>query len=541
MSSGYFAVLTRRAAAILACLLFAVGAGLWTGPHSAATVTRSAGHEPPSASRADVLQELGVGDIRAEIVILIDISGSMASDSLYAAIRRDVPAFMAALKKDDPNDLVGVIFFGGPHDDKVIIPGRPDPSIWLPAQPNSQETDFGHAFESAYNLLLGGVAQHITVGGVLLLSDGEVSMPFNDDPTYGSSGFTAPGWKKLRAKVHSLPMAITGYDVPLTGKSEFVGNQNEALSHVFYPVETLPSGTTDLSHALDLAKLRITNRKVAKAAAHDNGQGVHVSWGELQGDHGKPLDLAARHADVTITLTAATQHVPLYLSGLSITSVGLPVTMRGTVPGGRSLRAGQRAIVRVRLSWTPSRDGMTWMGDPRRVHGASLKLDAAVSSPFTPTLRSDFADSAFSAGGLRGATSPLFTALEPVQWSVLLMLLAVLGAIALLGGGVAFRARMTGRLLLSTVDKASGEVWLHGLPWLSCRTQKLIGKPGRVTVHGSMRRREIRYRLRIPDRDPFDGALLPGEPEYPGGIKLMHEPRNKRGLIPRRRTGPDEP
>ena len=40
------------------------------------------------------------------------------------------------------------------------------------------------------------------------------------------------------AEVHNLPMVITGYDVPLTAKPEFVGNQNEALSHVFDPVET---------------------------------------------------------------------------------------------------------------------------------------------------------------------------------------------------------------------------------------------------------------------------------------------------------------
>src|SRR5207247_8875818 len=160
-------------------------------------------------------------------------------------------------------------------------------------------------------------------------------------------------------------------DVPLTAKPEFVGNQNEALSHVFDPVETLPYGTTELNQTLNLAKLSILDTKVANAAAPDSGQGVQVSWGGMQGNHGKPLDLAARHADVTVTLTATTQHVPLYLSALSIISVGLPVSMRGTVPGGRTLLPGRRATVRVRLTWIPKRNGMTWTGDPRAVHDAS--------------------------------------------------------------------------------------------------------------------------------------------------------------------------
>ena len=539
MSSGYLTAVMRRSAATVACLLLAACAALWTAPRSGATPTRSTDTSPPPASRDAVLQALGVRDVPAEIVLLVDISGSMESNNLYATVRRDVRAFLQILKKDDPDDLVGVITFGGPHDGTVADPGPPNPDIWLPPQANAQETDCGPAFELAYNMFLEGAEQNIKVGGVLLLSDGEVSMPYHDDPTYGT-GFTARAWKTLRAEVQALRMAITGYDVPLTGNPAFTGNQNTALSKVFYPVQQLPYSTTDLNQALGVAKLRILDRKVASVAAQDSGKGVRVSWGGLQGDHGKPLDLSTGHAYVSLTLAAATQRVPLYLSGLSITSTGLPVTMRGTIPGGLTLLPRHHpSTVRIRLTWTPKRNGQTMTGSPRSMR-AALKLDATVSSGFTPTLASDF-DTAFSAGGLHGAISPLFTASEPVQWDIREVLLIVLGVMVVLGGCVCFMARMTGTLVLSTVgpvsgSPASGGVRLRGLPWRSCRTQQLIGEPGRITVHGSMLGPEIRCRLRIPKRDPFDGLLLPGEPQIQGGITVLHKPPDKRARFPWRRT-----
>ena len=536
---------TRRVAGALACALLAVSAALLTAPGSGASPPPSAPAGPsvqagpPPASQDAVLQALGVGAVRAEIVLLIDISGSMADNNLYAAVRQDVPAFLRVLAKQDPEDLVGVILFGSPGDDRVTDPGPPNPDIWLPPTPFSQETDFGYAFQLAVTMFQG--AQNIKVGGVLLLSDGEVSMPFNDDPAYGS-GFTAPGWKKLRGEVLDLrpKMTITGYDVPLTSNPAFVNNQQTALSHVFKPVQTLPYGTTDLSQSLNLAKINILDSKVAAVAAPDSGQGVQVSWDGLRGTNGKPLDLATGHADVSVTVTAATQHVPLYLSGLSVTSAGLPVTMKGTLPAGRVLLPHQRATLHIRLTWTPKADGAAMTGQPRTMRG-KLTLNATVSSPFTPTLSSAFGDSTFSAGGLRGPISLLFSASEPVQWNILELILILLGVLVLLASGAAFRARMTGELVLETVDKVSHKFPLRGLPWRSARTGKLIEKPGRITVHGSLRRKGIHVRMRIDPRPPFDAFLAPGEERMDAGIMMRHRPRSSRECSDGVAPGPDEP
>ena len=37
-------------------------------------------------------------------------------------------------------------------------------------------------------------------------------------------------------------MPVTGYDVPLTSKTTYTGNQYQALSQVFHPVQSLPYG-----------------------------------------------------------------------------------------------------------------------------------------------------------------------------------------------------------------------------------------------------------------------------------------------------------
>jgi hypothetical protein len=525
---------TRRAAVVLSCVLFATSAAVGIAPRSAATATRMAVSRSTSASRKAVLRALGVGDIPAEIVILIDISESVANNNLYAAIRQDVPTFLRVLANKDPEDLVGVVLFGRPGDDRITDPGPPNPGIWLPPVPYSRETDFGHAFQLAVSMFRAPQAQNIKVGGVLLLSDGEVSMPFDDDPTYGT-GFTAPGWKKLRTEVQGLPMTITGYDVPLTSNPAFVGNQYTALSQVFHPVQTLPYGTTDLSQALSMAKQNIVDSKVAVAAAPDSGQGVRVSWGGLRGIHGKPVDLAAGHADVMVTVTATTQHVPLHLSGLSVRSAGLPVTMKGILPGGRTLRPGQPATLRVPLTWAPRPSGMTMTGSSRTLRG-TLQLAGTVSSTFTPTLRSVFGDTAFSVGGIRGGVSPLFMASEPAQWNISAWLLAFLGVVALLCAAIAFRLRMTGALVVKGVEQESGqEVRLRGRPRLSTRTDELIAEAGRMTVRGSLRHRGMWVRMRIGERPEFVEFLAPGKEIFPAGITVKHKCGNGR-RFPWRRT-----
>jgi hypothetical protein len=532
-SSGMTA---RRRMGLVGAVLLAVGAALGAAPSgaagamssNAAGAVRSAPAGPPRASSSTVMRALGVVGVPAEIVVLVDISLSMATgdDDLYSTVRQDVLAYLGVLAQQEPQDLVGVILFGGPGDNRVIDPGPPSRHIFLPPAPYAQETDFGLAFQQAVQML-SAAQPDIKAGGVILLSDGEPSVPASADPAYGS-GFSAPGWQKLRAQVQNLPIPVTAYDVPLTTDTTFTGNQYQALTQVFQPVQSLPHGTTNLSGALSLATQGILDSEVASAAAPDIGQGIRVRWSDLRGAGHRPLDLGTGHAVVTVTVTSTTQRVPLSLSGLSVTSAGLPVAMRGTLPGTHTLAPDQSATWHVRLSWRPRSSGATRTGGPKTLHG-TLTLAATVSSSFTPTLRSTFGDTAFSLGGIQDGISPSFPVTEPVKYAILwLLAILLVGLLVMAGTGTAaYRARLSGTLIVKALGGRPHPVRLHG--WrLSTSTEALIGKPGRVIVHGFPIRRDMKVHLRIAGRPRHAETLRPGQDAFPGGVAIVHQPHDSR-------------
>ncbi len=525
----------RQAGAVAMGVLLAAGAALTPASGSEAAAARSA-TGPSQAAASTVMQALGVSNVPAEIVILVDISLSMAPgyNDLYPTVRQKVLAYMGVLAQQDPQDLVAVILFGKRSDNQVTDPGPPSRHIWLPEAPYSDETDFGWAFQQAVQMFK-GAPPDIKAGGVLLLSDGELSVPAADDPAYGS-GFSAPGWPELRAQVQNLPMTITGYDVPLTSNTAFTGNQHQALEQVFPSVQSLPYGTTDLSRALNLATQGILDEEVSRAAAPDIGPGVRIAWSGPRVAGGKPLDLRTGQAEVTVTATATTRRIPVYLSSLSVVSTGLPVTMRGTLPGGRMLAPGHSATWHVRLTWHPKASGQTMMGSPSTVHGR-LRLDATVSSPFTPTLRSTFGDTVFSIGGAQSSISAQFPATEPVSYSILLALVILLFIAAALavGGVAACRARLSGTMLVAAAGGRRRPVRLRG--WrISAPTDELIGKSGRMIVRGSPIRGQMKVRMLIDRRPKFNIWLARGKHALPAGIEVVHKPRPRRG-----RPGGDAP
>jgi len=536
MSRSPGVTMARRAGALLATALLAAGAALGGVAGQAAGATRVARDGPSPASRSTVLQGLGVSAVPAELIFLVDVSDSMspAKNNLYPTVRQKVLDFMGALAQEDPQDLVGVILFSKPSANQVFQPGPPDPNFWLPETPQyTIGTDLGFAFHQAVEIL-SQAPSTIKVGGVLLLSDGQPYAPKKDDPVYGGNGFSAPGWNALRVSVGNLPMTVTGYDVPLTNNTSYTANQHAALSKVFPSVQTLPGGASNLGAALDQAKLKILDSKVVSAASPDNGRGVQVSWGGLPGAGGPPLDLKTGHADVTVTVTARTHRVPLYLSGLSVTATGLPVTMKANLPASQTLAGGQSKTWHVRLTWAPRASGLTWSGRARTVRG-HLVLKAAVASSYTPTLRSAYGYTAFSVGGLSGGESAEFPATTAAQWSLLDLLVILLLLVALLtvvAGGLSW---MSGVLVLTSVDEAGGEVWLRG-PRQSVRTDRLVDIPGRLIVRGSPLHpggRRMRVTLRLNGRPPSSETLRSGGRTMAAGIDIVHYPRSRHPARPR--------
>jgi Mg-chelatase subunit ChlD len=514
-----------RAVAVLASLLLGTGAALgaagggtaWAAP---AAATRAA--DPPPTPAADIKTALGIGNVPAELVFLVDVSQSMGQNGLYSDVQDQLPNFLDTLSQQEPQDYISVITFAGRGTAQVIYTGSPTSDIGLPADANNVGTDFGQAFDLAISQLSpphGGAK----VGGVVMLSDGQLWAPSDDQ--YKS--FDAPGWEKLKTKADNLPIAITGYAVPLTTNKTYIANQVKALSAVFTRHQTLPQGTTDLAGALSAAGQGVLNSEVTQAVSGDSHRGIQVTWNGLPGAGGQPLDLTSPgHRDVTVTLTDTAGHVPLYVTGLHLTAPGLPFTVTG-LPAAETIKPGHPVRVPVRLTWSRHSAGCTpWhtsgcslTGSPQRLSGR-LILTGAVGSTWTPALRSAFDDMDFAVGALSGNNAG-FTAAS-ASTGVFMYLLFLLLILAALAGLLLMRALLHGTLILSSVDERSGPLPLGPWPVQSDSTATLIDLPGQITVHGRPFRRGMKIKLELDGRPASTAELEPGGRTMLAGIDIVH-------------------
>ena len=528
MSRGSSKSGLRRAAAVLASLLLGTGAVLgaagggtaWAAPAAATRAT-----DPRPTPAAAIKAALGIGNVPADLVFLVDVSQSMGQNGLYSDVQDQLPNFLDTLSQQEPQDYISVITFAGKGTAQVIYTGSPTSDIGLPAAADNVGTDFGQAFDLAMSQLNpphGGAK----VGGVVMLSDGQLWAP-SDKQYDGGQQFNAPGWATLKTKASGLPIPVTGYAVPLTTSKTYIANQVKALRSVFSSVQTLPQGTTDLAEALSAAGQGVLNSEVTQAVSGDSHRGVQVTWSGLPGTDGQPLDLTSPgHRDVTVTLTDTAGHVPLYVTGLHLKAPGLPFTVTG-LPATETINPGQPARVPVRLTWsrhsagcTPGHtSGCSLTGSAQRLSGR-LILTGVVGSTWTPTLRSAFGDMDFAVGGLSGNSAGF--AATSASTGVLMYLLILLLILAVLAGLLLVRALLRGTLILSSVDERSGHLPLGPWPVQSDSTATLIDLPGQITVHGRMFGRGMKIKLELAGRPAGQTKLEPGGRTMLAGIDIVH-------------------
>src|SRR5690242_8761619 len=128
----------KRSALAFAVAVLAAGPALAAAPPALAVASSGPG-QAPSADAGTVSAGLGVKGIPSELVILVDISQSMAASrhGLYPQVQQELPLFMSALAKQEPQDTVGVVVFGAPADTQTIYLGPPNGNVPLPATANS--------------------------------------------------------------------------------------------------------------------------------------------------------------------------------------------------------------------------------------------------------------------------------------------------------------------------------------------------------------------------------------------------------------------
>jgi hypothetical protein len=454
---------------------------------------------------------------------------SIGQNGLYPGVLAELPIFLSTLSKQAPHDTVAIIEFS--ETAREIYNGPPNVHAvnGLPRDATGTGSDIGAAFQQAISTLTSAAADGIQVGGVLLLSDGLVWAP--SDPAFGSYG--APGWNLLHAEINSLPIKVTGYGLQLSTNKTLTNDLSAALGAVFGTHVMIAGSGTDLASGFLVLKQELLDSEIAATAAQDSGKGVQVSWSGLPGTDGRaPLNLtSAGQMNVKVTLTATTRRVPLYLTGLSAGSSGLPGAVSGTLPASDQMLApGQSVTLLVHLTWRPGASGLSQTGGPRTVQGR-LVLAGRVYSTYTQAIRHSFGDTSFSTGGLTGASSAQFAAIIPA-FSNFLFIFIILVLILLLLSVISFyllRIRLSGTFALTSVEDLSGVIPLSRWRWQrSVGTGEVIGIPGRMTVRGRLFGKGMIIRLQLENRPAYEIELAPGGRTMIAGILIVHDRNSAR-------------
>jgi hypothetical protein len=337
----------------------------------------AAAAQPPAPTQQDVFGLLGIDDVPADYVVLIDISGSMSTDGRYDKVRDTLGSFLAGTTS---LDHVAVYTF----DDSVSLrysgPGGQPSAVLaqLPSGPGSGGTDIGGAIAGALGELERSDAA--SVGSVVLLTDGENAPPAG---AQYSTDFDTTAWPGLTDRVKKLTgsgHSIQGYALPLGT----VKTGAELLGRVIPGALVVAPGVQDIGGFLDRAKHGVRVEKAKHSLAADLGKGVVVEWPPAT-----ELDAQDGHATATVTLRSQLTKVPVTVTDPTVSMADAPGVTAALLspPSPIGLKPGEGVPVVVGLSWSPDAGPLPYE------HRADIKpvvtIGGAVTSPWTQALQPD--------------------------------------------------------------------------------------------------------------------------------------------------------
>ncbi len=487
----------RVAAALCAALGVLVGGG-------------SAGADEPAVTLDGVLDTLGVSEVPADYVVLLDTSGSMRKDGRWSTAVASVDAFVAALR---PADTVTLITFAA---DPVVLldhgsAGAARAQVDRLPTPDGPSTDIGAAIAAG----LSGLDRASAAGpsAVVILSDGE------DTATGAYDNETSPAWRTLVRTGQRLADHVRGYAFPLGGTSGV-----ERLGTVLPGTVELRLASGDLERFFGRLPERLRVDTAKARVAPDLGATVAAAW---QLPPGQP-DLTAP-VPATLVLRSSCRALPLHLDGLDVRGTdpaGGAVAVTG-LPDHLDLAPGAEARLPVQVQAIGSA-GLWPPGGATAPSSVRLRVTGRVDTPWHTVLQNDF--------GTPPRLPPLDAAARVdgtvpagLSWTVVVRVL-IAAALLLLG---------VGRLWLRAHPRLRGTLELHdedGGTWaqpLSRRTMTFTrpgpaGVSGRYVVRG---RRDGAVAVAYWPKDHQPGAervVAAAEWTDIGGVLLRYVPPQRR-------------
>lgn len=454
----------RRWVAVVAMAIPALAVG------AVVLASGSASADVPQATREEVFAALGVDDVAADYVVIVDTSASMLTDDRYAEVGFALREFYAALA---PGDIVTLIPFQGTAEPMPALPAGRNPDelvAQLPPDADGANTDIGRALAAALDVLErpGGP----TVATVVLLTDGEhIPEPGSEFPF--EEGFS---WTELAARAEAVARtkeSLAAFGIPLADATG-VG----LMRTVFAGAEVLEIDSVgELTQRLDGPKQRSRDAKARSLLASDVEGGVEVVW---------PTVAAPPNgsASFVLGLRSGTSHVPMQVSEMAITSTNPAFSIELNVDGAVSLPAGGQVDLPVKIHW--SSGPPSWWPRAEVRADSTLALSATIESEwsqvlgqlgisFQPQLLGDSDDVA-----VRGNSG------RPVLWlSALIAVTAVTAAICIFLY-IQRNPALTGWLAAYQRGEDKGSIKLTG------RRVRLPGSRLRVEGDGHVRGRMVK-------------------------------------------------
>ncbi len=333
-----------------------------------------------SETRDEVFRALGVDEVKADYVVLLDTSESMRQGDLYDRV---VAQLRTLLGKLPTSDHLSLITFDSQaqleYSDEIGTP--PDQALNELPSPDGQGTDIGKAISAALDEL--EQPDPAPVGFVLLLTDGAHNpaegSPFSED-------LSGPGWDGLTSRAAALRSPVIPLALPLTE-----GADAGLLERVFPNTVIVSIPIDQLGRYLERKKEEARTAMARDLLMDDATSAVEITWDEALAD----FDRSAGTAAITVTFSSNAQRVPLTISGVSVGAEGSPVEVTG-LPEEFELAPGESRAFQATLRWEPAErapilkrttatDGLLRVtGQLDSPWGAVMRNDLGL--PFEPTL-----------------------------------------------------------------------------------------------------------------------------------------------------------